>query len=56
MLKNVILNTPENFNANISQALFYYNITYVNLQHENTISKDLYTEKQVLNVRFKDFW
>ena len=30
---------PESFNTNISHELFKYNITFLNLQHENKNSK-----------------
>ena len=29
---------PDNFNTNILHHFFYYKITFVNLQHENTNS------------------
>ena len=37
-----MISIPEKFNMNISQQLFYYKTTLI--------------QKQVLNVRFKDFW
>ena len=43
---------PESFNTNISQQFFYYKITFVNSQRENTNSKGDF----VLNKNFKDFW
>ena len=35
----ISLHTPESFNTNILYQLFYYKITFVNSQHENTNSE-----------------
>ena len=48
--------TYFNHSKNISHQLFYYKITFVNSQLEDTNSKgDFVLNKPVLNVRFKDF-
>ena len=48
---------PKSFNANISHQPFDCKINFENSQSENTKFKRLYcTQKQALDVRFKDFW
>ena len=45
----------ETFNTNISHQIFYYKIAFVNLQYENTKSKDNFELRTGLNTRFNDF-
>ena len=46
---------PESFNMNISHQLFYYKITFVNSQHENTNSKSDFVQKTGLKCSFLRF-
>ena len=59
LLKNLCI--PESFNTNISQKLFDYKITFVNLQHKTTISKGIlysktgFKRKHRLRLSLKNF-
>ena len=41
--------------SSISHQLFYFKITFVNSQHEETSSKDCLNKKTGLNILFKNF-
>ena len=53
-LSRIYFCLPEIYNANISHQPFDYIITFVNYKHK--CKRWFCTQKQILNVRFKDFW
>ena len=51
-----IFRIPKSFNTNISHQLFDYTITLLIHNARTQIIEVTYTKKQVLKVRFQDFW
>ena len=50
MYKYLIVYNIEIFNKNISHQLFHYKV------RKHKFKREFYTQKPVLNFRFKDFW
>ena len=47
-----MISIPESFDADISHQVFYYKITFVNSQHEITISKEDFVPKNVIFTKY----